>query len=128
MSNVVSLNPTPNPMLEDEAKWRELSARRLREARQAKHWYLKDLSARCPDFWSVSRLGGYEQGIRAMSVPVMATLSRVLGVSPAWMAGLEGTMGFSTDETDLLLRYQRSPDNVKALVRQVLDLHAPTIS
>lgn len=112
------------PWTRDEMEWRRITGARLKQARNAKGMYLRDLAKRVGDDWSVSRIAGYEQGVRSMSVVVGMTLAHALGVSPIWLLGLDGAMGFSAVELDLLARYRGCSEQVRGVIDQLLAISA----
>ena len=105
-------------------KHQQESARRLREARIDAGFATIEALAEATDYaYSVSRLGNYEQGTRAMSPKVAADLAEALCCRAAWLLCLEDD-NISPDERRLLTNYRMADDRGREVIRRIAETEA----
>ena len=91
--------------------YKKEAGRRLRKAREAKDWTLRELSAQLRGILSESRLSNYEQGIRMIGVDEALALYRALGVQPSYLLCVDVEDGEMTpQEISLLRNYRALPE------------------
>lgn len=112
MPKLLKTTDTPDPQ-------KRLTGNRLRQARQAKRWRLKDL-AKILDC-GVATLGGYENAVRSPPVSMVLRLGEALDVSAAWLLGVEHTLGFSEEEIEMLMRYRSASAEERQMALHVLN-------
>ena len=100
--------------------------RRLREARIAKGLSqgaagtLAGFGAEDPQ----SRVSHYERARRPIALADLASLARVYGVNPAFLAF--GELSLPEDEENLLRDYRNAPEDTKRILRAILDASMDT--
>jgi transcriptional regulator with XRE-family HTH domain len=100
------------------------SARRLRRARiDAGYDTIEALAAATGHVYSVSRLGNYEQGTRAMAPHVADSLAKILGVSASWLLCLDND-GLSPDERRLLKNYRLADKRGQDVIYRIAETEA----
>lgn len=91
--------------------YKKEAGKRLRAAREAKGWTLKQLSVRLGNILSESRLSNYEQGIRMLGVREALALYGVLGVQPSYLLCVDVEEGDMTpQEIELLKNFRALPE------------------
>lgn len=101
------------------------SGRRLREARiSAGLKTLEELAAASGDRFSVSRLGNYEVGHRAMSPEVAKELAALVNRSAAWLLCLDDDV-IKPDEKALLSNYRAADDRGKKTISRIAETESP---
>lgn len=91
--------------------YKKEAGRRLKEAREAKGWTLRELSGRLGRILSESRLSNYEQGIRMIGVKEALALYGVLGIQPAHLLCVDVEEADMTpQEVELLRNYRALPE------------------
>lgn len=98
---------------------KRLTGDRLRQARQAKRWRLKDLATILD--CGVATLGGYEKAVRSPPVGMVLRLGEALDVSAAWLLGVEHTLGFSEEEMEMLVRYRSASAEERQMALLILN-------
>lgn len=88
--------------------YKKESGRRLKAARKDRGWTLEELSKKTGGLLSISRLGNYEQGTRAIGVRESLALGTVLGVKASYLLCVDGDEGDMTDQENRLLRNFRA--------------------
>lgn len=92
--------------------YKKEAGKRLKAAREAKGWTLKELSGRLGNILSESRLSNYEQGTRMIGVKEALAVYRVLGVQPSYLLCVDVEEGDMTpQELDLLKNFRALPAN-----------------
>lgn len=100
------------------------SARRLRKARIDAGFATIEALAEATDYaYSVSRLGNYEQGTRAMSPKVAADLAEILCCRAAWLLCLDDD-NISPDERRLLTNYRMADDRGREVIHRIAETEA----
>lgn len=101
------------------------SGRRLRASRIAAGFRtLEDLAAASGDRFSVSRLGNYEIGHRAMSPEVAKELAVLVRRSAAWLLCLDDD-DLKPDEKALLSNYRAADDRGKSTISRIAETESP---
>jgi transcriptional regulator with XRE-family HTH domain len=88
--------------------YKKEAGRRLKKAREAKNWTLKQLSTQLRGILSESRLSNYEQGIRMIGVEEALAVYRVLGVQPSYLLCVDVEEDDMTPQEITLLRNYRA--------------------
>lgn len=94
------------------------SGRRLKQAREAKGWKLKELAAQTKNL-SVPRVSNYEQGLRYMDPDAAIQLARALGVSAAFLMCVDDETTMTPEERALLEKYRRTDKRGKKAIQAV---------
>ena len=109
-----------------EIELRKLSGLRLRQAREAKRLLMRDVVYKMAGVWEntshVTRLQGYESGMRGMSILTARQLSKVLGVSAAWLLCVEDTVELSGADIAFLTTFEAAPEPTRKVIRDILKL------
>jgi transcriptional regulator with XRE-family HTH domain len=91
--------------------YKKEAGRRLKKAREAKNWTLRELSTQLRGILSESRLSNYEQGTRMIGVEEALALYRALGVQPSYLLCVDVEEDDMTpQETALLRNYRALPE------------------
>lgn len=72
--------------------------KRIRAARKAKGWTLRELAAQTGEVLSPSRISNYEQGLRLLKAPDATILAKVLGVTAPHLQCLDTKPSKGDDE------------------------------
>ena len=101
------------------------SGRRLWQARiGAGFKTLEEFAAASGDRFSVSRLGNYEIGHRAMSPEVAKELAVLVHQSAAWLLCLDDDV-LKQDEKALLSNYRAADDRGKKTISRIAETESP---
>jgi transcriptional regulator with XRE-family HTH domain len=99
------------------------SGRRLKLAREAKAWTLREVVAQIKGI-SESRLSNYEQGLRLMRQPEAIKLASVLGVSAAYLMCVDEGSELPLRKQRLLALFDASDNRGKRTIEQAAETQA----
>ncbi len=118
------LNDSIAKGLQDELMdFKTESGRRLKQAREAKGWTLKELAAQVQGV-SESRISNYEQGLRLMRQPEAVKLAIPLGVSAAYLMCVDEGSTLPAKVQRLIDLYDQSDSRGKRTIEQAAEVQA----